>query len=149
MVLLDCSKYVTLNRRINTDRFAALGKRVMRGTLLILAAVFGHPAFAQDAHNRAIAALGNAYFECVSQWAGEFLAANTSASNIVDAAEAKCARHLSAYEDAFREQLLSLNPSGVPTNPTAEERAKSSAAWVRSEARKEIIKLILEVRSKR
>lgn len=148
MVLLDCSKHVTLNRRINPDRFAALGKRVMRGTLLILAAVFGHPAFAQDAHNRAITA-GNAYFECVSQWAGEFLAANTSASNIVDAAEAKCALHLSAYEDAFREQLLSLNPSSVPTNPTAEDRAKSSAGWVRSEARKEIIKLILEVRSKR
>lgn len=124
----------------------------MRGSLLIVAAVFSHHAFAQDAqdaHNRAVAALGSAYFKCVSQWAGEFLAADTSASSVVDAAEAKCARHLSVYEDAVRDQLLSLNPSGVPTNPTAEERAKSSADWVRSEVRKEIIKLIVEVRSNR
>ncbi|MBI3145401.1 MAG: hypothetical protein HYZ18_09115 [Pseudogulbenkiania sp.] len=119
----------------------------MRGTLLIVAAIFGHPAFAEEDGIRAVSALGSAYHRCVSKWAGEFLAAHTSASNIVDAAEAKCVHYLSAYENAFRDHMQSLNPTGVPTSPTAEEMAKSSSAWVRSETRKDIIKLILQVRS--
>ena len=88
------------------------------------------------------------YTECVTNWAGEYVGARASPTEIAEAAHSKCLSEFQKFEEAQMNYLLSITPAGIPET-RAIDKAKSISSDVREMTKAHIIRLIIETQSEK
>ncbi len=85
------------------------------------------------------------YTDCVTEWAGEYVASGASPSEIAEGAHSKCQRQFQDYVESSERYFLSITPEGTP-KATAIDKARSVTSDVRAMTRAHIIRLVIETR---
>lgn len=88
------------------------------------------------------------YTDCVTNWAGEYVSARASPTEIAEAAHSKCLSEFQKFEEAQKNDLLSITPAGIPET-RAIDKAKAISTDVREMTKAHIIRLIIETRSEK
>lgn len=88
------------------------------------------------------------YTKCVTNWAGEYVSARASPTEIAEAAHSKCLSEFKEMEEAQKNDLLSITPAGMPET-RAIDKAKAIATDIREMTKAHIIRLIIEARSEK
>lgn len=85
------------------------------------------------------------YADCVTNWVGDNLIASATPTEMATGGESKCFNKLQEFEEAQKNYLLSITPTGQENR--AIEKAKSLASDVREMTRAHVIRLLIETRS--
>lgn len=90
----------------------------------------------------------SAYTDCVINWAGEYVSARATPTEIAEAAHSKCLHKFQEFEEAQKHYLLSITPAGT-SETQAIDKAKAISSDIREMTKAHIIRLVIETRSEK